>query len=231
MDLSRSSRWDRTTVLTIRASVRWDIYVVGALLTFTDLISLGVSGAVIAGVRPESSPNVGAYDARADLLDGASPKITTQYPGSVTETFDLEKFYFGCVVATAEAVISAPISCSVRVQGYKASIAVADQTFEFNAPLLTLVEDMDEATLNDQFKDVDTVTFTTEYNGVPVVGNLVGATLIDSLSYKTYNTEDKDGNNNNGGNNNNNGGNNNNNVGNNSGDNNSGDKQEPWSSV
>lgn len=41
---------------------------------------------------------------------------------------------------------------------------------------------MVEARLSDKFIGVDTVTFTTEY-AVPAVG----ATLLDSLSYETYN--------------------------------------------
>lgn len=48
--------------------------------------------------------------------------------------------------------------------------------------MLQLTSDMVEARLSDKFIGVDTVTFTTEY-AVPAVG----ATLLDSLSYETYN--------------------------------------------
>lgn len=158
-------------------------------LTPTDLITLGIQGEVIAGVNPESSPNAGAYSARSQLLDSATPVITTQYSGSVTDTFDFQKFYFGCVAATAETIASVPLACTVKVQGFKASKEVAEQEFKFNPGLLQLTVDMVEAKLNDKFKGVDTVTFTTDY-ALPAVG----ATLLDSLSYKTYNAVDaKDG--------------------------------------
>lgn len=134
-------------------------------------------------MTPKSAPNVGAYSARSQLLDGgASPLITTNYPGSVTDTFDFQRFYFGCVAATAEAIASTPLSCTIKVQGYRASNEVAKQEFEFNAGLLQLRADMVEARLNEHFRGVDTVTFTTEY-AVPGAG----ATLLDSLRYKTYN--------------------------------------------
>lgn len=133
-------------------------------------------------MNPESSPNVGAYSARSQLLDNSTPVITTNYAGSVTDTFDFQRFYFGCVAATAEAIASTPLSCTVKVQGYRASNEVAEQEFEFSPGLLQLTVDMVEATLNDDFKGVDTVTFTTDYS-IPGAG----ATLLDSLSYKTYN--------------------------------------------
>lgn len=147
-----------------------------------NLITLGLAGQDIAGVSPESPSNVGAYSARSQLLDGATPVITTQYPGSVTDTFDFQKFYFGCVVATAESVASVALGCTVKVQGYRSSNEVAEQEFTFTPELLQLTSDMVEARLSDKFMGVDTVTFTTEY-AVPAVG----ATLLDSLSYKTYN--------------------------------------------
>ena len=115
---------------------------------------------MVTGVEPESPVNVGGYSDRSTLLGGNTPKITTQYPGSAFSTFDFQKFSYGCVLATAEDVLSAPISCSVTASGYKNAQKVTDQTFNFLVD--GLVEDMNTATLNDQFKGVDTVVMASE---------------------------------------------------------------------
>ena len=67
------------------------------------LVELGVFGTIVTGVVPKSAPNAGAYGLASQVLNGA-PNITSKYTGSVTESFDFESFYFGCVKDTVEAV-------------------------------------------------------------------------------------------------------------------------------
>lgn len=156
-----------------------------------NVIKLGLGGTVIAGVRPESQDQVGVYTARNLLLNGDTPTITTQYPGSVTDTFDFQQFYFGCVVATAETAASVPISCTVKVQGYKASNEVAEQDFYFT-PDNPIVSDLMLASLGSKFIGVDEVKFSTLYTDSDALSGVVGAagaTILDSLSYKTYNAD------------------------------------------
>jgi hypothetical protein len=68
-----------------------------------NLVELGVFGTVVIGIVPESPPNAGAYGLTTNLLNGA-PNMTTKYVGSVTEVFDFDSFFFGCVKGTVESV-------------------------------------------------------------------------------------------------------------------------------
>ena len=162
------------------------------IISPSDLITLGLDGTTVIGVNPRSSPNVGAYSDRSTALDGdAPPKITTQYVGSVTDTFDFDSFYFGCVLATGEAVGSLPKPCTVTVVGYKASIEVARQDFEFDPGTLTANVDMVKAELNDKFRGIDTATFDTEGGELGSVESVLVATLLDDLKYTVYDAKDK----------------------------------------
>lgn len=78
----------------------------------------------------------------------------------------------------------------MTVVGYKASVEVARQSFEFNVGLLAVTADMVQATLSNEFKGIDTATFETE--ATEDLEDAVVATLIDSLDYTTYNAEDKE---------------------------------------
>lgn len=72
-----------------------------------DLVELGVFGTIVTGVVPNTPPNAGAYGLTTALLNGL-PNITSDYTGSVVDSFDFESFYFGCVKGTVEAVSSSP---------------------------------------------------------------------------------------------------------------------------
>lgn len=148
-----------------------------------NLISLGLGGTIVAGVIPNSSPNVGAYDIKTALTEG-QPTVTTQYSGSVTDKFDFSNFYFGCVIATQETAASLPSACNITVTGYRASVQVAQQSFEFNPGLLAVTAPLAEAALGEEFKGIDTAKFASDYS-VPDVS----ATLVDSFYYTTYNAE------------------------------------------
>lgn len=58
----------------------------------------GLAGIPVSGVKPHSKPNVAASGLLTELTQG-QVAIYADYPGSTTNTFDLESFYFGCVVA------------------------------------------------------------------------------------------------------------------------------------
>ena len=144
-----------------------------------DLIQLGVDGTIVAGVIPHSSPNVGAYNTESIALQGTL-KITSEYPGSVTDFFSFQQFYFGCVAGTLEAIASAPIACTITVTGYRESVQVARQKFSYN-PGTVVTAPMKKVKLSKKFEYIDEVTFTTEYS-VPDAG----ATLLDDLKYDAF---------------------------------------------
>lgn len=86
---------------------------------------------------PRTYPNVGTYFPVSGVLDGAA-SITTQYEGSVTDTFDFESFYFGCVVMTLEAVCFPPIllspSVSLSRRGIIANLFECDRSHLSHSP-------------------------------------------------------------------------------------------------
>jgi hypothetical protein len=88
-------------------------------------------------------------------------------------------------------VASEPLSCNVTVIGYKKEHLVASETFifTFNTLVDGVTKNMTQAKLGWAFSGIDTATFETSYD----VTNLIGATLIDSLSYTVYNKKDSKG--------------------------------------
>lgn len=65
---------------------------------------------------------------------------------------------------------------------------MAEETFVFTFNTLVDGEtkNMTKAELPKSFKDLDTVTFETSYD----LNSLIGATLLDTLSYTTYTKKD-----------------------------------------
>jgi len=109
-----------------------------------------------------------------------TPRIYTDYDDSITDYFDLQSFYFGCVLATQETEAGVPVSCDVTVTGYKNQEQVASQTVSFAPGLLALSADMTEAQLRG-FSDVDDVEF--EVTGL---NQVAAALLIDNVKYDAY---------------------------------------------
>lgn len=141
------------------------------------LYQLGVNGAVTLGIVPPSKPNGAGYSA----LSGLQPSITTQYPGSATDTFDFHSLYAGCVAKTQETVASVVTRCSILVQGYRATRLVAKQRISYDFGVVALRAPMQKFSL-DNFTNIDTVTFASEFT----VGDLLGVTIFDDLDYTVY---------------------------------------------
>ena len=144
---------------------------------WTDLVTLGVEGTIVAGVIPKSSPNTGAFGATTILTQGQPKLVTTS---TTTKAFDFKQFYFGCVAGTVESVASAPVSCTITVTGFKSGKKVATQAFKYS-PGIAVTSPMKSATLSAAFKGIDEATFSTSYSV-----SAGGATLLDNLSYTTY---------------------------------------------
>ncbi|KAM0713545.1 hypothetical protein Q7P37_010507 [Cladosporium fusiforme] len=144
--------------------------------------NMGVISAtpLLAGLNPQSRPNVLGYDVVASLQ--GQHELRTDYDDSTTSHFDLRSFYFGCVVSTQETLASLPLSCSIDITGYRNGKKVASQTARFRKPLLQLTADMAKVELNGDFCDVDRVTFDT--NGL--IPSVLLAVLMDNLEYTTF---------------------------------------------
>jgi hypothetical protein len=135
---------------------------------------------LLAGLNAQSLPNVLAYDIVDSLR---SPhELRTDYDDSTTTSFNFKSFYFGCVVTNVETLTSLPLSCSVRLTGYRNGKEVGSQQVDFHTPLLQLTADMDKVELNDGFCDVDRVTIETAGG---VVESVLSAVLMDNFEYTT----------------------------------------------
>ena len=135
---------------------------------------------LLAGLNAQSRPNVLAYDI-VDTLR-STHELRTDYDGSTTTSFNFKSFYFGCVVTNVETLLSLPLSCSVKLTGYRNGKQVASQQADFSTPLLQLTANMDKVELNSGFCDVDRVVFETSGG---VLESVLSAVLMDDFEYTT----------------------------------------------
>ncbi|KAK3196256.1 hypothetical protein K4F52_000636 [Lecanicillium sp. MT-2017a] len=148
-------------------------------LDFTgfEITNAGLFGFVLLGVDAQSKPNVIASGLQAELLTGPATIKTT----GRTKSFDLKKFYWGCVLDTVASAASLAPACTLQVTGYnKNGEGIANQQFRFVPE--SLKTPMDEAVLNDDFRGLDRVEFHTENTLlVPLT-----ATLYDDFHYTVH---------------------------------------------
>lgn len=136
------------------------------------LITLGVGGIVAAGITAKSGSNVAAFAANTALLYG-NPTLKTT--GTSTKSFDLDYFYFGCVLATEETALSTPTACTVDIAGYDSKGKKAkSQSFHFK-PTGAVKSNMVQAKVTG-WTQLSKVTFSN-------AANLTEATLLDNFSY------------------------------------------------
>jgi hypothetical protein len=135
---------------------------------------------LLAGLNAQSRPNVLAYDI-VDTLRSAH-ELRTDYDDSTTTSFNFKSFYFGCVVTNVETLLSLPLSCSVKLTGYRNGKQIAFQQADFRTPLLQLTANMNKVELNTGFCDVDRVVFETAGG---VVESVLSAVLMDDFEYTT----------------------------------------------
>ncbi|KAK3659483.1 hypothetical protein LTR56_001373 [Elasticomyces elasticus] len=137
-------------------------------------------GQGLAGVKPQSAPNVVSFDATFQPLEG-EPSFTSDFDDSIVDSFNFKSFYFGCVLTNVETAASLTDDCSIHITGYRNGKEVASQdgTFDDGSLLPSASAAMDKVTLNSGFKNVDKVTFA--INGV--LDSTLDAALLDNFSY------------------------------------------------
>ncbi|KAI7422399.1 hypothetical protein KC336_g8351 [Hortaea werneckii] len=128
----------------------------------------------LAGLKPFSKPNVLGYDV-VFALQGQQT-ITAKYDDSITDAFNLNSFYFGCVVTNAVGVASVPLACSMTVTGFRGQAQVAQETVKFTPD--GAASNLGPANLrNAGFKNVDSV----EFKLIGGLEKLVSAVLFDNF--------------------------------------------------
>lgn len=79
-----------------------------------------------------SKPNVLAADLAAQLTTGGGARISANYSGSDTQSFDLKSFFISCVIQT-NTPVPAPSACRIQVAGVNAKTGVTNvQDIDYN---------------------------------------------------------------------------------------------------
>ncbi|CAA9960411.1 hypothetical protein PTMSG1_03813 [Pyrenophora teres f. maculata] len=154
------------------------------------------------GVKPNTPSNMAGYNLINLATLNGPPTITTQNAAGNVDFFDLESFYYGCVIPTQETIASLPVSCDITVTGYSdtaGTLKTCQQTFEYRVdgvvstiiggtPIgsqpVTVSQEMVKATLGAKFKGLRKVVFSV--NGRSLVSPLLTAALLDSVLYTSY---------------------------------------------
>ena len=127
-------------------------------------------------IKPQpSNPNLAGYGLYDQILAGGN-KLTPLKSGA---TFDLQSFYFACVLTTAETAISTPQTCTVTATGYSGSKVVGTQKFNFK-PTGALTTKMQFEKVGLWGEGLTQVKFST-------ANNALIATLFDDVQYTLYN--------------------------------------------
>lgn len=122
-----------------------------------------------------------------------TPTLTTYYPGSTIDSFDLESFYFGCVVQLGQGAAALPQACNVQITGYKGSDnsvsnakQVCSQQFQY-APTTSLatVEQAFSGPVSKSCKNLDFAIITFSLEGGSAALQSLAALVIDDLKYTT----------------------------------------------
>ncbi|KAK3714703.1 hypothetical protein LTR37_007683 [Vermiconidia calcicola] len=102
-----------------------------------NVLQPGVLGAVVVGLKPQSSKNVAANSITASILTG-SPALT---PAPPFKSFILHSVFFGCVANTVSSVATVPQQCTVAFTAYKPGSSVPfgtiNQQFDPTGPVLS----------------------------------------------------------------------------------------------
>ena len=119
--------------------------------------------------------------------------LTTFYQDSKVDAFDLESFYFGCVIGLAQGATAVPNACNIQITGYRGSdnsVANAQQVcaqqFQYNpSTALGPQQQAFSGPVKKCFKDLQfaTVTFTPPGGQALIASRL--ALLLDDIKYET----------------------------------------------
>lgn len=138
----------------------------------------GVNGDITTGLVPYSKTNSIAYGIMP--LNGIRPEITTNYTNSKAVSFELNSFWYGCVVGKVTDIVSAPADCKISVKGYdRSGKRVGFQQFTYTPFNSDMVTEMQQARLDIHFVGLARVIFSTTYESV----RHLGVTLFDNMEY------------------------------------------------
>ncbi|KAF2725513.1 hypothetical protein K431DRAFT_342957 [Polychaeton citri CBS 116435] len=146
-----------------------------------NVVSQGITDTQLVGVKAQSPSNVAAVDPLSETFQGQA-SLLTDYDDSNTTSFDLQSFYFGCVLAEANSITSTPQTCSLTITGFAGqNNAVATQSAQFTSS--GTLQQMKKVTLKSSFKKLTSVTFD--------LSSTTTALVTDDFSYVYYTKDGK----------------------------------------
>ncbi|KAF2127399.1 hypothetical protein P153DRAFT_358991 [Dothidotthia symphoricarpi CBS 119687] len=156
---------------------------------FTTVVRTGTT--VQPGVTPHSGLNYGAINVASQL--SGTPMLTTNYASSKIESFQLESFYFGCVLQLGQGATAVPTACNINVTGYKgsdntvsASKQVCSQSYSYNPTSILGLQQQAFGSFSDcAKKDIQFAVIQFSLPGGMAAANPLSALVIDDVKYST----------------------------------------------
>jgi hypothetical protein len=157
-------------------------------ITYSTVLS---TGGLLPGVAPHSGTNYAGIGLQSML--GGTPMLTTNYPSSNIESFQLQSFYFGCIVQLSNGATAVPAECNINVTGYKgndntvsASKQVCSQTYSYNPTTILGLQQQAFGKFDDcAHKDIQFAVIQFSLPGGFSAANPLTAVLLDDIKYTT----------------------------------------------
>ena len=137
----------------------------------------------VAGVRSQSPRNRALFNALTAPSALNSPSVATSQT-----CYQLEIFFFGCTLSTAQASATVPIQCTVTLQGFNSkSEPVGSESFTFT-PENAVVSNMTSFKVT-KIPRTKLINFSTTVAGTDIAANAV-VTLFDDVMYSQYDSSE-----------------------------------------
>ena len=131
----------------------------------------------LSGVRPHSPPN---YAANGPATEWPGTVIFTNINTNAT-SFDLQSFYFGCLVAT-DTLLSTACGFTAGAYATGSGLHVGETSFEYKPGSLTNATMM-EASFGSDFSGLEEVALTLTSSAATVENTIL---VIDSIKYVVH---------------------------------------------
>jgi hypothetical protein len=164
----------------------------GLLFQGADFLTVIRTGTgLLPGVVPHSGDNMAAINVVTQL--SGTPMLTTNYASSNIESFQLESFYYGCVLQLANRATAVPIACNIYITGYKgsdntvsASQQVCSQSYSYNLTSMLGLQQQAFGRLNDcAHKDIQVAVIQFDLQGGLSAADALSGLVIDDVMFST----------------------------------------------
>lgn len=154
--------------------------------TYATVISTGL----LPAIPPHSGKNYAAVGVASETLGGTA-MLTTNYPSSNTTSFQLQSFYFGCVLQALNGATAAPAACNINISGYKgsdntvsASQQVCSQSYSYNPTTSLGVQQQAFGQFDDcAGKDIQFAVIQFSFVGGMSAANPLAGLVLDDIKY------------------------------------------------